>query len=125
MMTPNCFEIKEKIVRKGESRIFNNWHENAGIEMEDFIDGLRWLCDDPMPGGRLTRELGCICRADAGMTDEQRAIWYTGPKPEGVVRLYRLTRVYDKDGHCAFYDDEGRLWGHSAECASISARDRV
>ena len=121
----NNFEIKEKIVRKGESQIFNNWHENADIELEDFIEGLRWLCEDPMPEGRPTRELGCIRRADAGMTDEQRAIWYCGPKPEGVVRLYRLRRVYDRDGHCAFYDEAGRLWGNTADCASISANDRV
>lgn len=121
----NNFEIKEKIVRAGESRIFNNWHENADIEMDDFIEGLRWLCDDPMPNGRLTRELGCIRRADSGMTDEQRASWYVGPMPNGVVRLYRLRRVYGKDGHCAFYDESGHLWGHTAACASISARDRV
>ena len=39
--------------------------------MEDFIDGLRWLCEDPIPGGKLTRELGCIRRPDTGMTEEQ------------------------------------------------------
>lgn len=121
----NNYEIKERIVRAGNSRVFASWHENAGIGMEDFLDGLRWLCEDPMPDGRPTRELGCIRRADAGMTDEQRAIWYTGPKAEGVVRLYRLSRAYDEDGRCAFYDESGHLWGHTAECASISANDRV
>ena len=122
----NTYTIKEKIVKSGNSRVFNAWHESADITMEAFLDGLRWLCDDPMPDGRLTRELGCIRKAGAGMTPEQIEQFGIPEQREGVARLYRLTRAYDKNGKfLGFYDETGHIWGHSADCASLSARDRV
>lgn len=123
----NNFEIKEKIVRNGDSKVFKNWQENSNITMEDFLDGLRWLCDDPMTDGKLTRELGCIRRADSGWSDKDREILNPiEPHNPGVDRIYRLTRVYWQDGSFrGFVDETGHTWGGSTECASISARDRI
>lgn len=119
-------EIKEKIVKSGNSRVFKNWSENSNVTMDDFIEGIRWLCADPLDDkGRYTRELGCIRRADAGMTDDEKAFWGPTPHQPGVDRIYRLTRSYDTDGHCTFYDEDGRAWGGISDCASINAGDRV
>ena len=54
------YKEKEQLVKSGKSRIFNNWHEFAGVSMDDFLEGLLWLEEDPGDDqGRLTRELGC------------------------------------------------------------------
>lgn len=122
----NDFEIKAKIVRAGDSRVFNDWHEQSGISMEEFIEGLRWVCEDPATNGILTRELGCVRRWDAGYTPEQIE-WMGTVKDDGrKPGLVRLKRVYYNDGSFAgFYDEDGRLWGHNDSCASISCRDRI
>lgn len=119
------YEIKAKIVRAGASRVFNSWHENSGISMEDFLEGLRWLCDDPMTDGHPTRELGCIRKADTGYTPEQLAI--LGEVEDGEnVGLHRLTRSYHRDGSFAgFYDEDGLVWGKGSDRASINRLDRV
>ena len=102
----NNFEIKKKIVLSGGSKIFQNWHDHAGISMDAFINGLEWLCGDPLnEREQMTRELGCMVRIDNG-------------------ELVRLIRVYYKNGDFAgFYrDDTKTLWeGH----VSISVRDRI
>ena len=97
-------EIKEKIVREGGSTVYESWHKVCGITMEDFIDGLRWLCEDPMTDGHPTRELGC---------------------KRGDSRLHRLTRVYTYDGPMALYDEDGHIWGGTQDYASFNARDRI
>ena len=131
------FEIKERIVRAGNSKVFQSWQENAGISMDEFIEGLRWLCNDPKNGGkcgkRLTRELGCIRRADAGYSAEQiDTIGFTPSyRDPSIVGLYRLKRVYTTVGLgtelCTFYDEEtGKPWGMgNRSTASISADDRI
>lgn len=93
------YEIKKMIVEKGESAIFKNWHEHEGITMEDFLEGLKWLCEDPRDErGRLTRELGC----------------HKGK----VVKLRRVNNLIT-----VFYEvDSGLRYGGYV---SISARDRV
>lgn len=120
------FEIKAKIVRAGNSKVFNNWHDHAGITEAEFIDGLRWLCDDPMPDGRLTRELGCMRRAASGYSPEQLET-IGGPIAEYTgVGLHRLTRAYYANGEFrGFYDENGRSWGGTTAFASISCRDRI
>ena len=100
-------ETKIKIVREGGSKVFEDWHKHFGVTEEDFVDGLRWLDEDPLnEWGRMTRELGC---------DEK-----------GLVRL---TRVHDElGGFVGFYyrkeeyGDMLFLWpGH----VSINASDRI
>lgn len=120
------YEIKAKIVKAGASKVFQSWNHYAGITMDDFLDGLKWLCDDPMDEqGRYTRELGCVRHPDAGMSEDEKALWGEVPHTPGIARLYRLTRCYTQDGGCAFYDEDGHIWGGTTDYASISAGDRV
>ena len=114
-----------RIVKAGDSRVFNSWHKNAGVTMEDFLDGLRWLCEDPMTDGRLTRELGCIRRAETGYTPDQLALLGNLEQPAGIG-LHRLTRAYYDNGDFAgFYDEDGTLWAKGSDRASINVHDRV
>lgn len=102
----NKYEIAEKIVRKGESNVFKNWN-TRGVSIEDFLDGLKWLYEDPMEDFgdgrvRMTRELGCTSDGE----------------------LVKLKRVHNKNGEfVGFYRiDTDLLWnGH----VSISCRDRI
>lgn len=108
MENKSKFAVKEKIVRLGNSTVFQSWHEHTGVDMETFIDGVRWLCDDPMPDGRLSRELGSI------------------DKPPYIIRL---DRRYGQEGLCAFYEhDTHRLWSGSGAGKgriSISVKDKI
>lgn len=59
-------EIKVWKVQTGQSRIFKNWHEHAGVSQEDFIKALEWLDKDPMEvkfswgtEKKYTRSVGC------------------------------------------------------------------
>ncbi|MHA2719558.1 hypothetical protein [Streptococcus agalactiae] len=54
----NNFEIKKKIVEEGNSELFELWQKAGLLTKEEFLDLLEWVCDDPMPEGRLTREVG-------------------------------------------------------------------
>jgi len=105
------FEIAKKIVEAGNSKIFNNWHENTGISKESFLDGLKWLYEEPSRypdghkfAGKLARELG--------ITQDGTLVY--------------LRRVYSVDCPVALYDMET---GHAAwrvgVKVSISAADRV
>lgn len=99
-------EIKKNIVLKGESKVFQNWHEFTGVSMEDFIAGLEWLCEEPIrENGKLRRELAC--------------------RRDGT--LLRLTRMYDKNDFCVFVDEQThRVWsGDGMNKISISADDRI
>lgn len=99
-------EIKKNIVLKGESKVFQNWHEATGVSMDDFIAGLEWLCQEPIrENGKLRRELAC--------------------RKDGA--LLRLNRVYDANGFCTFVDQETkRVWfGDGMYKVSISADDRI
>lgn len=119
------YEIKAKIVRAGASRVFNSWQRNAGITMDDFLAGLSWLCDDPRPDGKLTRELGCSGMIGAERTPEERMIWGEPQRPSDIG-LHHLTRCYYQDGTFAgFRDENGQRWESNAYRASISALDRV
>jgi hypothetical protein len=94
-----AFKSKKRMVEQGRSRIFKSWNEHEGILKEDFIDGLRWLSEDPLLDDRLlTRELGC---------------------KKG--KLYRLKRVYSRLGDfVGFYTEDNKLWYGTV---SISIRD--
>jgi len=65
----NNFDVKKKIVLDGKSKVFNNWSETTGISVETFLQGLEWVCGDPMETfvmkdgtavERMTRELAVI-----------------------------------------------------------------
>ena len=104
------YGAKEMIVRKGGSRIFQNWNEWAGISMEDFLEGLKWVCGDPLNEfGRMTRELGCII---------------PGGAEKGKGTLVKLVRGYYADGSFRgfYHEDTGMFWEGRV---SISAKDNI
>lgn len=52
---------KIEAVRNGDSKVFNEWNFVHGISEDDFIEGLKWLEEDPGVPNRsneITRELG-------------------------------------------------------------------
>jgi len=120
------YEIVEKIVRSGNSRVYESWHRCAGVTMVEFLEGWRWLCDDPMPDGKLTRELGCTPDVNTLITDEQREIWGTFTVADDVG-MVRLERRYDHRGDFdAFATLDGRKWEHLCNNrARINVNDRV
>ena len=112
----NNYEVKERLVKSGKSRVFQNWHTYAGITEEEFLEGLKWVCEDLMPNGYLTRELGCEI---PGGAEKGRG------KIVKLVRAYR-TAVNGWHDFQGFYRLEGEMlhpvWNGRV---SISARDRV
>jgi hypothetical protein len=135
-----AFETKKKIVEAGNSHVFNEWHRltNGAITMEDFIDALEWLCDDPCNGGRthdkLTRELCLKLNRDAynrervsRLNEFQREVYgsafpYDEEKVSGC--LVRAKRVYGTapDTPMGFYDEGGHLM---TSIIGVSVRDHI
>ena len=104
------FSTKEKIILAGNSKVFNDWHKNCGVSMDDFLHALRWLCEDPCNGGRngimMTRELG---------------------SKRGDPKLYRLKRLYyqnTNDFAGFYYEDTGLSWSNQ-DAVSISVKDHI
>lgn len=59
-------DIKIKIVKSGNSRVFKEWNQYGGITEEEFIEALTWLAGDPMTEkGNPTREISIIPTRDA------------------------------------------------------------
>lgn len=86
-MNKYYFEVKKKLVEEDKSRVYQNWHEYQGINKEDFINGLKWLCDDPCDErGRVTRGLGCIHEE----VRKLKKVCY----PSGVKAHYDMTTGY-------------------------------
>ena len=109
-------EIAKKIVTSGKSTIFNNWHEKTGIEEKEFLNGLKWLYEEPFDNyGNMTREL---------------QIDITG-------KLHYLERLIDHDtGIVSFFEngfaaqrtdtEEDEEWGEiPVDRPSLSCRDRI
>lgn len=90
----NNYDIKEKIVKSGGSKILKNWQQLCGwndysLTEGEFLEALKWVCEDPIDEyNRLTREIGLT--------------------KKGIVKL---KRVWDK-GLCLMYHiDTKELWG--------------
>ena len=111
------YETVEKIVESNGSRIYADWNEHTGISKETFLEGIKWLCEEPhcyphdhpnrWARGKLIRELGI--RRDGA--------------------LVYMRRVYGVEGICSFYNwnpAHNRLsqLARGVE-ASLSVRDRV
>ena len=131
------FEAKRRIVEAGDSLICNEWQRltNDAFTVDEFVDALRWLCDDPCDDrGRLTRELVLKLNLDAEnrervrqMNDYQKSVFGGSfPYDEGKVggKLVRARRVYGSaiDSTVGFYDETGN---RLLSVIGISARDRV
>lgn len=56
--TTNNIDVKIKLVELGKSEVFAKWQELGLITKEEFIEALKWVCEDPLDEkGRLTREI--------------------------------------------------------------------
>lgn len=117
----NNFEIKEKIVRSGNSKIFENWRSLVPtITMQDFLDALAWVCED-VETGRLTREIGLT---KEGIVKIRRI-------NKAIVTMYRMDNNMNWNGdnfripcdNPDFADKDGKIWTNLK--ISLSARDRV
>lgn len=85
----NNFDIKKRLVLEGRSQIFKNWAEHSNITAEEFLENLKWVCDDPLDEkGLMTREIGLT--------------------PTGIVKLQRVNSTLL--GFEGFYLD-GMHWG--------------
>ena len=91
-------EVCRKILGDGKSKVFEDWKkllswQGYDLSETEFLDAIKWLCDDPRNGDKndrkLTREIGL--------------------EKDGIARLQR---VYDPDDLCAFYKDKF-LWSGS------------
>lgn len=105
----NGYERKAERVLCGKSKIYENWKAFAGVSVEDFLAGLKWVCEDPLKDYgityekiQMTRELGCT--------------------PNG--ELVKLRRVYDDLGDfVSVYADE--KWGSRWTGPCINCRDQI
>lgn len=133
-MSKHDYETKAKIVRKGGSEVFANWHKCGLVTEDEFLEALEWLCDDPgdAPGRRMTREIGLEVTPDMemklfmeGPATEMEKAAFGGSWDESKLmgRIVRLRRVYtDLGDFCGFYGEDGSRWtGH----VSLSVRDRI
>ena len=108
-------KTKIKIVENGGSEVFNNWSKWGLITMEEFIDALKWLEEDPYSDyGTMTREVALELTPDAwkkawGEVNEV----LKRPYDENNVKskIIKLERVYNKKDFVGFYRiDNRRLW---------------
>lgn len=102
-------EKKIELVKSGQSRVFKEWQLYGGITEEEFIEGLKWLAEDPMTEkGNPTREISIIPTVDA-----RNKIWKDKGEPWSkmvteidednlkteIIKIERLYEVrYDEDG---------------------------
>lgn len=128
------YATRERIVKAGGSTVFADWARAGLITEEEFLGGLRWLCDDPedAPGGRMTREIGLEVTPDMemklfmeGPADDAKKRAFGGPYDKSRLKggIVRLRRCYTPLGDfVGLYREDGTRWaGH----VSLSARDRV
>jgi len=109
-------EIAKKIVASGKSTIFKNWHKKTGIEEKEFLNGLKWLYEEPFDDyGNMTREL----------------------QIEKNGKLHYLERLTDHDTGIVSFSENGfaaqrtdteedEEWGEiPVDRPSLSCRDRI
>lgn len=119
----NNFEIKQKIVLAGDSKVFKNWQTLLpNLTEEMFLKAVKWVCEDPAKDGeKLTREIGLM--------------------KTGIVQLHRhlentLTVIRHEDGKLwegdffrvpcnnpEYADEDGMI--SEVMKLSLSARDHV
>lgn len=98
------YELIERIVKSGNSKVFKNWHEHTGLSQEDFLAGMKWLIESEFPGGeydghKLRYRLGCTRNGE--IVKIKAHLGY-------LTTLYRM--------------DNGELWANGPY---ISVIDRV
>lgn len=135
------FSTKKQLVENGKSEVFNNWHKMFGIGKDEFIENLKWVCEDPKNGkstvsnkhNGLTREIAIKANAEAmkraeymTMNAEARKMFgesFDEDKCEAhIIKLER--KVNDIDA-TEYYDiHTGKLFS-TTNFIAISATDRI
>lgn len=128
----NNFDIKKKIISSGNSKIFNNWHEVAEISENEFLEALKWVCEDPCDDNNYeTRSMGLVVTEDTKnrqivkSNPEQAKMLSLTYNPENIRgSIKKLTRHYDNaTGKVEFFDKEtNKSWEGNI---ILSCRDRV
>lgn len=91
-MTSRTYEIKKKIILNNDSKIFKNWNDFTGITQNDFLEGVKWLCEEEKDkNGKPVRTIGC--------------------SKDG--KIVKLRRIYDRYGEFeGFFLYEGTQDGY-------------
>lgn len=98
-------------VNNGTSVIFENWHEHTGISKEKFLEGIKWLYEEPV-----------YFPSDKRLHNHDKLRRQLGINNDGT--LVYLDRVYFENGDfCGFYDTKThhRWYGNT----SLNADDRI
>lgn len=53
-----------RLVKSGNSSVYDEWHRLGLISPEAFLDALDWVRADPMPDGRRVRAAGLVASPD-------------------------------------------------------------
>ena len=91
MYTIHNFENKKRLVEEGKSKIFSAWKNLVpSLAEEEFIENLRWLCNDKRENGdgtgRLTREIGLTSQGIVHLTRQND--WLTSFYREDTKELW-------------------------------------
>lgn len=133
-MSEYNYDIKKKLVAENHSEVFKNWHEVAGITKEEFLEALKWVCDDPKDEKkRLTREIGLIVTPDAKIRyrvkyDPEGAKFYgydenSYDEEKARGHIVKLVRTYSRFDIVTMYGlDDNHVFNGNI---SINALDKV
>lgn len=119
------YDIAEKIVKAGNSQVFDYWNKFGQVTQEEFMEAVKWLCDDPMPNGQITREVEL---EGVGYMDYDRVIRFPSGKPR-LVKLDR-ERVIGKEFALdqviyTRHDEKGKFKRRVFPQISLNCRDRI
>lgn len=97
--TMNNIDIKIKLVKSGKSQVFAKWQKFGLVTEEEFIENLKWVCEDPLDkNGKLTREIALEISNDmrekifSDMSGGKFGRKYDSTKLKGkIIKLRRTT----------------------------------
>lgn len=135
------FSTKKQLVENGKSEVFNNWHKMFGIGKDEFLENLKWVCEDPRNGksavsnkhNGLTREIAIEANGEAmkraefmAMSEEARNMFgenFNESKCE--AHIVKLTRKFNNLGAAEYYNAESGKLFSTTNFIAINARDRI
>ena len=109
-------EVKIKKVVDDRSEVFKEWEKYGLITKDEFIEALKWLCDDPLNEDReLTRRIGLEVTRDMDqkMIKEENPKFYLGHYENNLKgKIIKLKQVYDFRGKFVglYKVDDNMLW---------------
>ena len=138
--TTNNIDVKIKLVELGKSEVFAKWQELGLITKEEFIENLKWVCEDPFDEkGKLTREIALEISNDmqekifSDMSNGKFGGKYDPENLKGkIVRLRRATikllpvsKNVKATESVVFTKVDDKLGRIVRFANSLSARDRI